>query len=310
MKKTRLVFMGTPAFAVPALSALHECCEILAAITQPDKPAGRGRKMTAPPVKVAAQQMGIPVKQPLNLRQREFITWLEALQPHYIVTCAYGKILPPAVLAIPHKAALNIHASLLPRHRGAAPIHRAIMAGDEESGITIMRMDSGMDTGDIVLSQAVPIDSNDTAGLLHDKLAALGAELIIVAIKKINKGTAQFQQQDERLATYAPPLKKDDEKINWCNTSEAIHNQVRGMNPWPGAYTELNGARLKIWEGQPSKQQGHPCGSVLAQSSAGILVATADGSYLITKVQPQGKKIMSADAFLRGRHISLGTVLG
>ncbi|NLZ39374.1 MAG: methionyl-tRNA formyltransferase [Firmicutes bacterium] len=310
MEKTRLVFMGTPEFAVPSLLTLHEQCDILAVVTQPDKPAGRGRKLTAPPVKLAAQQLGLHVKQPLNLHQKDFIAWLQALHPDYIITCAYGKILPPVILTIPQKAALNIHASLLPRHRGAAPIHRAIMAGDKESGITIMLMDEGMDTGDIVLCQAIPIHSNDTAGTLHDKLAELGADLIVKAIKQINEGTARYQKQKECLATYAEPLKSEDERINWCNSTESIHNQVRGMNPWPGAYTELNGIRLKVWEGQPSEGQGRPCGSVLAKSSAGLVVATGDGAYLITKLQPQGKKIMSAAAFLRGHHISLGTVLG
>ncbi|HZK25807.1 MAG TPA: methionyl-tRNA formyltransferase [Oscillospiraceae bacterium] len=309
MAKTTLVFMGTPEFAVPSLQALAGSFHILAVVTQPDRRAGRGRKMQSPAVKKAALALEMPVVQPEDLRQADFAAWLAGLQPDYLVTCAYGKILPLALLALPRLGALNVHASLLPYYRGSAPIHRAIMNGDQESGITIMHMDQGMDTGDMILQQALPITAADTTGSLHHKLADLGAKLVVEAIIAINNGQAQRRIQDNQLATYAPPLTREDEQIDWCQSSQVIHNQVRGMNPWPGAYTELNDQRLKIWEGRPVAKHGNPCGAVLAVDQEGLLVATGDGAYLITKLQPPGKKTMLAADFLRGHHLALGTIL-
>ena len=239
MAKTTIIFMGTPEFAVPSLLTLAENYTVLTVVTQPDRRAGRGKRIQAPPVKIAAETLQLPVLQPEDIRAADFVATVAALQPDFIVTCAYGKILSPALLAVPRLAALNIHASLLPYYRGAAPIHRAIMNGEKESGITIMHMDQGMDTGDIILQQAVDIAPTETAGTLHDKLADLGAGLIVEAIAAIKHGKAPRIKQDERLATYAPPLTRREEKIDWCQSSQIIHNQVRGMNPWPGAYTCL-----------------------------------------------------------------------
>lgn len=309
MAQTTIVFMGTPAFAVPALQTLTKNFKLLAVVTQPDRRAGRGKKMQSPAVKKAALSLDIPVVQPENIRQAEFRDWLAELETDFIVTCAYGKILPPAVLALPRLGALNIHASLLPSYRGAAPIHRAIMNGEKASGVTIMHMDQGMDTGDMILQQAVPITAAETTGSLHDKLASLGATLVVEAICALKNDRAQRLKQDNQLATYAPPLTRAEEHIDWCKSSEVIHNQVRGMNPWPGAYTELNNQRLKIWAGKPVDRQGKPCGAVIAIEQEGFLVATGDGAYLITQLQPPGKKAMLAVDFLRGRHLALGTIL-
>lgn len=310
MKQTRIVFMGTPEFAVASLRALHHAFTVAAVVTQPDRPCGRGKKLTPPPVKVTAEELGIPVAQPQKIRSSEFVEWLRKLEPDFLVTAAYGKILPPAVLAVPKYFALNIHASLLPRHRGAAPIHRAVLAGDRESGVTIMHMDEGMDTGDMILRETVEIGPHDTTGILHDKLSVLGAKMIVPAIEELIGGTAGRVRQNHEEATLAPPLTREDEEIDWCRKAVEVHNRVRGMNPWPGAYTWLNGERLKIWAGQPAEGWGRPCGAVLSADGHGILIAVADGAFRITRLQPPGKKAMGAADFLRGNALPAGTVLG
>ncbi|MCR3921252.1 MAG: methionyl-tRNA formyltransferase [Firmicutes bacterium] len=305
----RIVFMGTPTFAVPCLRVLAEAYEVVAVVTQPDRPSGRGKKLTPSPVKTAAVALGIPVMQPESVRNEDFHQELAALSLDFIITAAYGKILPPFLLAIPTVGALNIHASLLPRHRGAAPIHRAIMAGDKESGITIMHMDKGMDTGDMVVRESIPIEAGDTTGILHDKLAILGAQLITAAIKAITDGNAQRIPQDHNLATYAAPLTRAEEQIGWHHSAQVIDQQVRGMNPWPGAYTYWNQLRLKVWAGKITAACGTPSGAVMAVDG-GLLVATGGGAYLITELQLPGKKAMSATDFLRGNAVTAGTVLG
>lgn len=310
MKDTRIVFMGTPEFAVQALEAVAREFLVVAAVTQPDRPAGRGNKLTPPPVKTAAESLGIPVFQPKNIRDTGFAEWLGSLEPDFLVTAAYGRILPPAVLAVPVCGPLNIHASLLPRYRGAAPIHRAVLAGDTETGITIMYMDEGMDTGDMILQEAVAIGPDDTTGMVHDRLARLGAKLIVKAIEAIIRCRAPRVKQDEALATFAPPLTGKDEKIDWCSNSAVVHNQVRGMNPWPGAYTLLNGERIKIWAGRPEAADPAQCGAVLDAGGQGLLVACGTGAYRITQLQPPGKKSMPAVDFLRGSPLPAGTLLG
>lgn len=309
MKDTRIVFMGTPEFAVATLRKLHDTYTVVAVVTQPDRPSGRGKKLMAPPVKVTALELGISVVQPLKIRDKEFVSWLHGLQPDFLVTAAYGRILPAQVLAVPKITALNVHASLLPRWRGAAPIHRAILAGDKESGITIMHMDEGMDTGDMILQASVPIADHDTTGRLHDQLAPVGAELIVKAIEQIRNGQANREPQDHSAATPAPPLLREEEQIDWCRSTEVVHNHVRGMNPWPGAYTFVNGQRLKIWSGTPTEGHGAQCGEVLAVNNDGIVVATVNGAYRITTLQPPGKKAMSAGDFLRGNEVVIGTRL-
>ena len=310
MKETRIVFMGTPDFAVPALRALHENYSVVAVVTQPDRPSGRGKKMTQPPVKVTAEELGILVSQPKKIRDDAFLAWLRDLAPDFIVTAAYGRILPAQILDVPKIAPLNIHASLLPRWRGAAPIHRAVIAGDRESGVTVIYMDEGMDTGDVALKSAVNIGPEDTTGNLHDKLSSLGAEMIVEVISSIIKGTAKRTLQDETGTTAAPPLQREEERIDWCAGAATVHNLVRGMNPWPGAYTLLHGTRLKIWSGQAAAGRGSDCGIILQADTEGILVATGDGAYRIAMLQPPGKKPMKAADFLRGNPLSEGTRLG
>jgi methionyl-tRNA formyltransferase len=310
MKDTRIVFFGTPEFSLQALQALHDAFTVTAVVTQPDRPCGRGRQMTAPPVKCLAESLGIPVMQPRKIRTPEFLEWLTGERPHFLVTAAYGRILPAAVLAAPAVAPLNIHASLLPRWRGAAPIHRAVMSGDSESGITIMYMDEGMDTGDIILQAGVPIGPESTSGELHDRLAACGATLVVQAVRAILDGTAPRLPQDERLATEAPPLQAAEEEIDWCSDPLVIHNRVRGLSPWPGAHTWLEGKRLKVREGEICGPSAAACGTVLSAGPEGITVAASGGAYRITRLQPQGKKVMDAADFLRGNPLSPGTVLG
>jgi methionyl-tRNA formyltransferase len=310
MKSIRLVFMGTPEFAVPALLALQENFSVLAVITQPDRPSGRGRKIKLSPVKETALRLGLPVLQPGKIRESTILGQLAHFSPDFLVTAAYGRILPPEILAVPRVAALNIHASLLPRYRGAAPIHRAVISGETESGITIMHMDAGMDTGDIVLQEPVAIAFTDTAGDLHDKLSGAGARLIVAALNGIAAGRLERWAQEAASATYAPPLRPEEEEINWQSSALSIHNLVRGMNPWPGAYTLYRGERLKILTGTPGPGSAGVSGLILSTAGGKLLVAAGEGTYLVEKVQPQGGKVMTAAEYLRGRCLPPGTVLG
>ncbi|MBS4008300.1 MAG: methionyl-tRNA formyltransferase [Clostridium sp.] len=310
MKETRIVFFGTPEFALKTLDSLHDAFTVAAVVTQPDRPSGRGKKMLPPPVKLRAQALGIDLLQPTKIRNAEFVSWLQSMAPDFLVTAAYGRILSPQILAVPRVSALNVHASLLPRWRGAAPIHRAVLAGDCESGITIMQMDEGMDTGDIILQSSVPIGYHETTGDLHDKLTVLGAKLIVEAVTAILAGTAKNTVQDDKLATLAPPLTKEEEILDWCADTRLIHNQVRGMNPWPGMYTWFKGERLKIWAGHPVNLTGANCGQVLSAGREGIFIGTGDGVYCISLLQLPGKKIMDAADFLRGNLLSPGAILG
>lgn len=310
MKDTRIVFMGTPEFAVAPLNALVDNFTVVAVVTQPDRPSGRGKKLTPPPVKVTAEALGIPVLQPTKIRDHSFVEWLQNLGPDFLVTAAYGRILPANVLAIPKISALNIHASLLPRWRGAAPIHRAVMAGDGESGITVMHMDEGMDTGDMILREAVTIGPDETTGNLHDKLMPVGAQLIVEAITDILQGKASRIPQDHRAATPAHPLSRDEELIDWCASTEDVHNHIRGLNPWPGAYTYLHGERIKVWSGKPAVGSASPCGCVIDCGADGMVVATGDGAYRLTRIQPAGKKEMNACDFLCGNPLGRDTILG
>jgi methionyl-tRNA formyltransferase len=310
MKEIRLVFFGTPDFAVPALLALHEAYRVVAVVTQPDKPSGRGQKKRLPPIKKEALQLGLPVLQPEKIRDGHFLTELNCLAPDFLVTAAYGRILSAEILAVPRVAALNIHASLLPRYRGAAPIHRAVISGETESGVTIMYMDAGMDTGDIALQERVAIAFTDTAGDLHDKLAEAGARLIVDAMTGILAGRIERRAQDAFLATYAPPLRQEEEIINWQATATAIHNLVRGTSPRPGAYTLYRKERLKILAGTPGPGSAPVSGMVLSVTGGKLLVATGEGIYSVEKVQPQGGKVMTAAEYLRGNSLPVGAVLG
>ncbi|RMF93661.1 MAG: methionyl-tRNA formyltransferase, partial [Nitrospinota bacterium] len=244
----RIIFMGTPQFAVPSLEALLSSPHtVLTVVTQPDRPRGRGQRVTVSPVKAVAQKHRVPVIQPTTLRDRELYAYFRSLRPDIMVVVAYGKFLPASLLTLPPRGCINVHASLLPRLRGAAPINWALIRGETETGITIMQMNERMDAGDILLQRAIPIGERDTAQTLHDRLAPLGAECLQEALRLIEEGKAVFRPQEERYATYAPRLKKEDGHIDWTRRARDLYNLIRGVIPWPGAYTFRQGSRLKIW---------------------------------------------------------------
>jgi len=302
--------MGTPEFAVPSLGALAESGdEVVALIAQPDRPSGRGRKLTPPPTKQLAERLGIPVLQPSRIRTDEFIQELKKLNPDLICVVAYGKILPKAVLDLPRLGCVNVHASLLPEYRGAAPINWAIACGEKVTGVTTMMMDEGMDTGDILLKREIPIDEEDTGETLSGKLSQLGAKLLIETIELLKKRELRPQKQDESRATYAPLLKKEDGKIDWGRPAVEIENQVRGMLPWPGAFTTLDGKLLKVYKVRVSDGAGKP-GVVIESNTGTIRVGTGEGTVDIQELQIEGGKRLDSKAFLAGRKINPGTVLG
>ena len=297
----RLIFAGTPDFAAEALHALIQSPhEIVAVYTQPDRPAGRGQKLTPSPVKQLALQHQLTVLQPVSLKTAEATAQLRALDADVMVVAAYGLILPPEVLEIPRYGCLNIHASLLPRWRGAAPIQRAILAGDSETGITIMQMDKGLDTGAMLLKLTCPITGKDTAASLHDRLASLGAEAIITALDQLPTLTAT--PQDDREATYAAKLTKQEAVIDWCRPAEELDRQIRAFNPWPVAQTCVNGQTLRIWSAQSltDKANASP-GTVIGCDKQGIDIACGEGVLRLTRLQPAGSKPMDVAAFLNGR---------
>lgn len=306
----RTVFMGTPEFALATLAGLIESgCRMAGVYTQPDRPSGRGNKLTSPPVKRIAEQVGIPVFQPPKLRQAEVVDELRALAPDLIVVVAYGQILPRSVLEIPKHGCINVHASLLPAYRGAAPINQAIIDGADETGVTTMYMDVGLDTGDMLVKRATPIGRFETAGQLHDRLALLGREAMEETLQQLCAGALQREPQDDALSSYAPMLKKTDGLIDWSRSALQIHNQVRGLDPWPGAYSHLDGEVLKLAETVPA-DAGGPAATILDSSAKGILVACGEGSLLIGQLQLPGRRRLSAADFLRGRALPPGTRLG
>jgi methionyl-tRNA formyltransferase len=292
--------MGTPQFAVTPLQALAEAGHHIAGVvTRTDKPAGRGRNVAAPPVKVAALQLGLPVYQPKRVREPEFSETLRKLDPEAIVVAAYGQILPKEILTMPKYGCVNIHASLLPAYRGAAPINWAILRGDGETGITVMQMDEGMDTGGVLMQEGLPIDLKDTAGTLTEKLSVLGAKLITKTLPLIESGALKPVPQDGSKATSAPLLKKEDGLINWALSAEDICNHVRGFTPWPGAYSFLDGTILKVLESEALPAGGEP--AVLYRGFQNTLeVGAGRGRLRILRLQPAGGKPMSSADFLRG----------
>ncbi len=303
----RLIFAGTPEFAATSLQALLDArgdtdYEIIAVYTQPDRPAGRGRKLQASPVKTLAQAHQIPFYQPENFKHGADIDSLQNLEADLMIVAAYGLLLPPAVLEAPRLGCINIHASLLPRWRGAAPIQRAILAGDKETGITIMQMNEGLDTGDMLLKLSCPIEETDTGGSLHDKLAKLGGEALLAALEKLERGELQPQPQDDRLSTYATKLNKQEALLDWQDDAQALARRVRAFNPWPVTQTRINDQVLRIWAAEPienSHNNAEP-GTVVASSKAGIDIACGHGLLRLTRLQPAGKKAMDAPAFLNG----------
>ncbi len=308
----RVVFMGTPDFAVPSLKALAEAqYDVAAVVTQPDRPRGRGKKETPPPVKETARALNIPVFQPLKIKDPDFISLLKDLNPEVIVVVAFGRILPLDILVLPQYGCINVHASLLPKYRGAAPIHWAIINGEKVTGITTMYMDEGLDTGDMILREAVPIHEEDNVGDLHDRMSSLGASLLIKTLSLIKSGQAPRTPQAGE-SSYAPMLTAEDERILWDRPARDIYNQVRGMNPWPGARTTMHGKVLKIWRAAALEEDGSDLlpGQVISSGADGILVRAGTGKLKIAELQLQGAKRLGAADFLRGTPVPAGTALG
>jgi len=309
----RIVFMGSPDFAVPALQRVVEHHRVALVVTRPDKPKGRGKRMVSPPVKVAAEAAGLPIVQPKSVKGKKFRARLAEVDADIGVVVAYGKILPLSVLeAFPH-GCLNIHGSLLPKYRGAAPIQWALIEGESESGVSIMRLDEGMDTGPVLLERSVPVTPEDNAGTLSDRLADLGAEMLLEALARVEDGTAIFREQKHDAATYAPMLKKEDGIIDWNHAAEAVVNRIRGVDPWPGAVTSLDGQPLKLFAAaiapKDDTSEAEP-GQVLGLDDLGLHVACRQGACVVAEVQAAGRKRMTARAFCSGRPIPVGTRLG
>jgi methionyl-tRNA formyltransferase len=305
----RIVFMGTPDFAVPVLQTLIRKGHVVGVVTQPDRPAGRGQQLQPPPVKVAAEAAHIPVYQPKSLRSEEAAIPLRDWQPDLIVVAAFGQILRPHVLDLPPHGCLNIHASLLPRWRGASPIQHAILAGDSETGISLMRMDVGMDTGPVYLQQAIPIHSDETAATLHDRLSQLGAQMLDQHLGDIVAGRLPAQPQDDSQATYAPLIKKEAGQINWQQTAAELDRLIRAMTPWPGAFTPWQGKILHSRRATPVSGNNLPSGEP-GEVLPGGIVLTGNGGLQLVDVQLEGKKAAPIADFLRGRPELIGGRLG
>jgi methionyl-tRNA formyltransferase len=302
----RTVFMGTPEFAVSTLrTVLESGVNLVGVYTQPDRPKGRGNVLTPPPVKVLAVEHGIPVFQPVKLRDPLVVEELRRLAPDLIVVVAFGQILPKSVLEIPRHGCINVHASLLPRYRGASPINKAIMDGESVTGITTMLMDVGLDTGPMLVKKSTPIGAEETAGELHDRLALLGAETMAETLGRLCAGTLSPEVQDDAFSTYAPMLKKEDGRIDWSRPAREVHNQVRGLDPWPGAYTHLGDETLKISRTLPEEGNEAP-GTVVSAGSDGVRIACGEGVLRIRELQLPGKKRLAAAEFLKGRPLVPG----
>ena len=311
MNPLKIIFAGTPDFAASALSALiNSEHTVVAVYTQPDRPAGRGRKLRASPVKEVAIENNIPVLQPENLKEIETQNQLEEFQADVMVVAAYGLILPQIVLDIPRLGCLNIHASLLPRWRGAAPIQRAIAAGDKESGITIMQMNAGLDTGDILQINSCPITDNDNGGNLHDRLAEMGASSILETLNNLEKLTPI--KQDDALATYAHKLNKKEAIINWLLSATETERLIRAFNPWPVAFTYINDKPLRIWQAEALDENSEQAaGVVIACDKKGIDISCGEGVLRLTQLQPSGSKAMDVASFMNGhaKQLPVGSVL-
>jgi len=307
----KIVFMGTAQFALPSLQALIDSGqEIAGVITQPDKPRGRGHKLSFSPVKEYALEKNLEIYQPDRIKSEAAIKKISDWQPEIIVVVAYGQIIPPSILSLPPHGCINVHGSLLPRYRGAAPIQRALMAGETVTGVTTMYMDQGLDTGDMIKKVVVPVDSDMNYGELHDRLSAAGAELLLETIAAIADGTATREKQDSSQATYAPVLSRDDELICWQNAAQQIHNQIRALSPMPGAYTTMENKKLKIYRSRVASLDGNGTPGLLTATGGSLLVQTGQGLLELLEVQKEGRKRMPASDFAAGQRIPAGLVLG
>lgn len=308
----RVVFMGTPDFSVGTLEALYEAGhEIVGVVSQPDKPKGRGKNLQPTPVKEAALKLGLPVYQPKRVREPEFVQVLKDLNPEVIVVVAFGQLIPKEILELTPYGCINVHASLLPKYRGAAPIQWAVIDGEEESGVTIMRMDEGLDTGDMISKAVVPLDAEETGGSLFDKLSQTGAKLLVETLPSLEDGTAVFEKQPEESPTaYAGMIKKSMGNLDFSRPAAELERLIRGLNPWPSAYTRLDGKTLKIWKAQVrEEEQGQETlepGTVWITEQQELLVKTGKGMLKITELQLEGKKRMETEAFLRGYKVERG----
>lgn len=310
----RIVFMGTPDFSVPILQRLvADAYDIVAVVTQPDRPKGRKKQMASPPVKVEAQKQGIPVVQPEKIRSPEQLQEVLAYKPDLVVTAAFGQMLPKVLLEAPPYGCVNVHASLLSKYRGGAPIHHAIINGEPKTGITVMYMAKKMDAGDILTQTEVPIAEDDNVGTLHDKLSAAGATLLSDTLPKLIAGKIRPIPQQEEEATFAPNIKREEEKIDWTASGKAIYNRIRGLNPWPGAYTLNKGQVLKIWQAQilHDTDEEAPPGTVTAIDDDAFAVQSGnDTAIRVLELQPAGKKRMPSTQYLKGAHLKKGDRLG
>lgn len=308
----RVVFMGTPDFAVPSLQNLIKAgYEVVGVVTQPDRPKGRKQLMTKSPVKKYAEENDLDIFQPEKIREKAAINRVLAWKPDIIITAAYGQIIPVELLEAPKYKGINVHASLLPKFRGAAPIHQSIIQGEKETGITIMYMVKALDAGDILSQVKVPIADNDTVGTLHDKLCEAGSALLLTTLPKIEAGDIKPIPQDESLVTYSPTLKRSDELIDWNKTSTEVYNQVRGLNPWPVAFTYYKNEVFKLWQVKPINYlHNEQPGTIITVNRTSLTVATIDGAVDLLEVQPAGKRKMDIISFLQGTIIEVGEKLG
>ena len=312
MPKPRIIFMGTPAFAVPALEGLvKNGYPVIGVVTQPDRPRGRGRTPAPPPVKLAAEGLGLTVLQPEKVRTPEFLETFRRLAPDLVIVAAFGQILPKEIIRGQRRGSINIHPSLLPKYRGAAPINWALIRGEEKTGVTIMQMDEGVDSGDILLQEETPIGAEESFGELHDRLAKMGAELLLITLAMLETDTLLPRRQEERLATLAPRLGREDGLIRWKNDARSLVSLIRGLSPSPGAYTFFEGKQLKIYKAEAEiLVVTEAPGTVAGETQSGLRVAAGDGYVLLKEMQLEGKKRLAVGTFLRGVRISPGQVLG